>query len=178
MAWNTWSQDSDSNPLYSQILRTSKRGSGGGPKPQVQPSVPIVFSCLGCVGDVAQLDKCLPKSWAPLPAPHQSGGSFLYSHLCTLTEHRSMVWGHDWLHDRFPGTVQSHKFYLQVGSEEKNPGQSLPPDWLTDCLFSALPPQEPRNVSESKPRQGLFHSLLYRKISLKSSLSPLWYIAL
>lgn len=62
-------------------FQAGQRGSGGGTKPQVQPSVPIVFSCLGCVGDVAQLDKCLPKSWVPLPAPHKSVDSFLYSHL-------------------------------------------------------------------------------------------------
>lgn len=58
MAWNTWSQDSDSYHLYCEILGTSK--GRGRMKTQVQSSVPIVFSWLGWVGDVDQLDKCLP----------------------------------------------------------------------------------------------------------------------
>lgn len=58
MARNTWSQDSDSYHLYSQILGTNK--GRGRMRPQVQSSVPTVFSWLGWVGYVAQLDKCLP----------------------------------------------------------------------------------------------------------------------
>lgn len=57
MAWNTWSQDSDSYHLYCEILGTSK--GRGRMKTQVQSSVPIVFSWLGWVGDVDQLRQML-----------------------------------------------------------------------------------------------------------------------
>lgn len=58
----------------------------------------------------------------------ETTSSFIYSltHFAhALSTHSTM-----WIYERFLGTVQSHKFCLQDGSEERNPGQSLSPDWL------------------------------------------------
>lgn len=76
-------------------------------RPQVQSSVPIVFSWLGWVGDVAQLDKCLlvwPKSWVQLPAPHKSVDSFLYS--TSFASSLSTVQWYEYMTDYMTGSQE------------------------------------------------------------------------
>ena len=80
----------------------------------------------GCWGDTSRA----PGSHLPpehtnqlnyLHCWHQQKFVFVYSLTCSCAEH-SFRGVNMW---QFLGPVQSHKFYLQAGSEERNLGQSL-----------------------------------------------------